>query len=52
MFGVLPAWGFYIRHVKDLTFENVELRASQPDLRRVEKVADVAPEVPKDALSR
>jgi len=121
MFGVLPAWGFYVRHVKGLTFEDVELGVSQPDLRhamvfddaenvvidgldagfshgaapmirltqtstvrirrsgpktatqtflrlegagcrgivleendlgRVEEVADVAPEVPKDALSR
>lgn len=121
MFGTLPAWGFYVRHAKDLTFDNVELRVAQPDLRhalvfddaenvlidgldagfspgaasmirltetsavrirrsgpktatqtflrlegdrcegivleetdlsRVEEVADVAPEVPKDALSR
>ncbi len=33
MFGVLPAYGFYCRHVKDLKFENVELRTAAPDLR-------------------
>ena len=33
MFGVLPAWGFYCRHVKGLKLENVELRTAQADLR-------------------
>lgn len=33
MFGTLPAWGFYCRHVNGLTFRNVQLRADQPDLR-------------------
>ncbi|SHF97648.1 Polygalacturonase [Mariniphaga anaerophila] len=29
----LPAWGFYVRHVKNLTFENVTLRAKEKDYR-------------------
>ena len=33
MFGVLPAWGFYCRHVKGLKLENIELRTAQADLR-------------------
>lgn len=33
MFGELPAWGFYVRHAKNVTFENVELRAVAADFR-------------------
>ena len=33
MFGELPSWGFYIRHVKDITFKNVKLNLSKPDFR-------------------
>ena len=33
MFGELPAWGFYVRHVKNIVFENVDLRAVAPDFR-------------------
>ncbi|MCX7043991.1 MAG: glycoside hydrolase family 28 protein [Candidatus Sumerlaeota bacterium] len=33
MFGALPAWGFYCRHVKDISFSNVSLRTAAPDLR-------------------
>jgi len=33
MFGVLPAYGFYCRHVKGLRFENVSLRTSTADAR-------------------
>lgn len=29
----LPAWGFYIRHAKNVTFDNVRLRAAGPDYR-------------------
>lgn len=33
MFGELPSWGFYIRHVKDITFRNVKLNLSKTDFR-------------------
>jgi len=33
MFRDLPASGFYCRHVRDLTFENLELTVDQPDAR-------------------
>jgi hypothetical protein len=33
MFGVLPAYGFYCRHVKGICFRNVQLQTEQPDGR-------------------
>lgn len=33
MFGELPAWGFYTRHVKGLTMINVKLVTVKPDFR-------------------
>jgi hypothetical protein len=33
MFGVLPAYGFYCRHVKGIAFSNVQLTTAQPDGR-------------------
>jgi len=33
MFGTLPAYGIYLRHVKGLTFENITLDTTAPDLR-------------------
>jgi hypothetical protein len=33
MFGTLPAYGLYLRHVKGLTFEDVTLDTAAPDLR-------------------
>ncbi|MBK6698351.1 MAG: right-handed parallel beta-helix repeat-containing protein [Saprospiraceae bacterium] len=33
MFGELPAWGFYVRHVKGLTFKNINLSIKDPDYR-------------------
>ncbi len=33
MFGELPAWGFYVRHVKGLTFKNIKLKIKEPDYR-------------------
>ncbi len=33
MFGTLPAYGFYIRHVKNLTLENIRLRFTAEDHR-------------------
>jgi hypothetical protein len=49
MFGQLPAWGFYVRHAKGVTFENVELRVSRPDLRHA-MVFDDAEDVTIDRL--
>ncbi len=45
MFGVLPAYGFFCRHAKNLVFENLTLRTDTADLRhamvfdRVEQVS-------------
>ncbi|WP_231488010.1 glycoside hydrolase family 28 protein [Prevotella sp. MA2016] len=33
MFGELPAWGFYLRHVRDITFKNVQLLLADDDFR-------------------
>jgi Glycosyl hydrolases family 28 len=33
MFGTLPAWGFYCRHVQGIKFENVTLRVQDKDYR-------------------
>ncbi len=33
MFGVLPAYGFYCRHVNGLKFTNVQLQTIEPDRR-------------------
>jgi len=33
MFGILPAYGFYCRHVQNVTLRNVTLRTNRPDLR-------------------
>lgn len=33
MFGELPAWGFYVRHVRGLTFRNVRLSLKDEDFR-------------------
>lgn len=33
MFGELPSWGFYIRHVDGLTLRNVKLRYRKEDFR-------------------
>jgi polygalacturonase len=33
MFGTLPAYGFYCRHVKGLKFTDVRLQTTSPDLR-------------------
>ncbi|MEK7707244.1 MAG: glycosyl hydrolase family 28 protein [Verrucomicrobiota bacterium] len=41
MFGELPAYGFYARHVNGLRFSNVRLRTSKPDLRHAMVLDDV-----------
>jgi polygalacturonase len=49
MFGTLPAWGFYCRHARGLSFRNVQLRTDQPDLRHA-LVCDDAGNVTLDKL--
>lgn len=41
MFGDLPAYGFYCRHVRGLRFSNVQLRTAAPDLRHAMVFDDV-----------
>lgn len=33
MFGELPAWGFYVRHVRNITFRRVRLSLADSDFR-------------------
>jgi polygalacturonase len=33
MFGELPAWGFYVRHVNGISLKNVKLSIAAPDYR-------------------
>jgi hypothetical protein len=41
MFGTLPAYGFYCRHVKNLRFQNIRLATSAPDYRHAVVFDDV-----------
>ena len=41
MFGDLPAFGFYCRHVRGMTFCNIDLRTAGPDLRHAMVFDDV-----------
>jgi hypothetical protein len=41
MFGTLPAYGLFCRHVKGLTLENVRLQTSSPDRRHAVVFDDV-----------
>jgi polygalacturonase len=41
MFKELPAWGFYVRHAKGITFENVSLFCSKKDYRTALVLDDV-----------
>jgi len=50
MFGNLPAYGFYCRHVKGLRFVNVQLRSDAADLRHA-MVFDDAEDVTVDGLN-
>lgn len=49
MFGDLPAYGFYCRHVKGLRFSNIRLQTATPDLRHA-MVFDDAEDVAVDGL--
>lgn len=40
-FGVLPSWGAYIRHAKNIEFTNVELETRTPDARKKTHLEDV-----------
>lgn len=33
MFGELPAWAFYVRHVQGITFKDVSFKIQKPDFR-------------------
>ena len=33
MWGKLPAKGFYVRHARNVTFDNVQIQTEQPDVR-------------------
>src|SRR5262249_16474165 len=33
MFGELPAWGFYVRHMNGLSMKNIKLSIAAPDYR-------------------
>lgn len=33
MFGEIPAWGFYVRHVEGLTMKNIKMTLVKPDYR-------------------
>lgn len=41
MFGELPAWGFYVRHAKNIVFRNVRLRLAGSDYRPAFVLDDV-----------
>jgi hypothetical protein len=41
-FGDIPANGFYVRHVKNIEFNNVEIAWSQPDARPVFSLNNVS----------
>ena len=41
MFRELPAWGFYIRHAKNITFENVTMICGKKDFRTAVVLNDV-----------
>ena len=43
MFHPLPAWGFYLRHARNLRFRDVRLRTEQPDARPAFFTDDVRP---------
>ena len=40
-FGVLPAWGAYIRHAKNITFKNVKMQSRTADAREMIITDDV-----------
>ena len=41
MFGILPAWAFYLRHVTGVQLDNVDVRFDRPDTRPAVVLDDV-----------
>jgi len=41
MFGELPSWGFYIRHVTGISVKNITLSLDNPDFRPAFVLEDV-----------
>ncbi len=41
MFGILPAWAFYVRHANGVRLDNVDVRFEQPDTRPAVVLDDV-----------
>jgi polygalacturonase len=41
MFGGMPSQGFYVRHVKGIQFDNIEIQAAKDDLRPAFVLQDV-----------
>jgi hypothetical protein len=41
MFGIVPASAFYVRHVKGITFDGVDVGFEQPDTRPAFVLDDV-----------
>lgn len=41
MFGELPSWGFYLRHVKNIKFKDIKLRLADYDFRPAFVIDDV-----------
>ncbi|BCS85562.1 polygalacturonase [Prevotella herbatica] len=48
MFGELPSWGFYVRHVSGITFSNVKLSLADNDFRPAFVFEDAANVTLKD----
>jgi hypothetical protein len=41
IFGTLPAYGFFIRHAKNVVIDNIEVRFDRPDTRPAYVLRDV-----------
>ncbi|MEV4052334.1 glycoside hydrolase family 28 protein [Amycolatopsis sp. NPDC049688] len=42
MFGTLPAYGFFVRHARGISWDNVDVRFGRPDTRPAYVLRDVA----------
>jgi len=41
MFGIIPAWGFYVRHAKNMQMSNIEIHLLKEDFRPAFQLEDV-----------